>query len=387
MNIRNLILGSMTSLERFREAEKFARLADEAQRYDNLRGVPAGLADVGTAAAKALASTYDWRQYISGEEFVNRHQSILERFRVEAIVGSTAIDVFRSLSRPQFGQVELTNLLGLDSSATSEISRLINQSERVLSAVEHARKAFELSQVTAEFSSVQRAFANASRAWRLPAELIGAVGSLAALQDQIGSLTLPGIDWPSATAVARLLGESGIRSQLDALGIGEDGLLYPEGGADVEGGIGLSRKSLELMTLLGFILALLVPIYQEYASGQWQAGVDKKLDAQTSALEIQMRQLESLSHLVEKAIHAETSRVDVRFVVLGRATKVVSAPKAGASTNGTLLPREVVTLLSEDAKWVEVRYYDWSKQEYCTGWALKKYLKRVPSTYAPGLSE
>ena len=96
---------------------------------------------------------------------------------------------------------------------------------------------------------------------------------------QIGSLTLPGIDWPSVAAVARLLSESGIRSQLEALEIGEDSLLCPGGWRSVEAGIGLSRKSLELITLLA-------PIYQEYASGQWQARVDKRLGAQPSALEI-----------------------------------------------------------------------------------------------------
>jgi hypothetical protein len=100
-----------------------------------------------------------------------------------------------------------------------------------------------------------------------------------------------------------------------------------------------------------------------------------------------MRQVKSVSRLVKKANHAETSRVDVRFVVLGRASKVVSAPEARALTNRTRLPREVVTLLSENAKRIEVCYYDWPKQEYRTGSALKKYLKRVPSTYSPGLSQ
>lgn len=49
---------------------------------------------------------------------------------------------------------------------------------------------------------------------------------------------------------------------------------------------------------------------------------------------------------------------------------------------GKLLPREVVRPVSEQGKWIQFEYYHWLMQEYQTGWALKKYFKRVPATYS-----
>ena len=97
-------------------------------------------------------------------------------------------------------------------------------------------------------------------------------------------------------------------------------------------------------------------------------------------LERQAKQLESLSRLVEAAIVRESANTPTRFVVLDRDAEVRRHPQSGARTDGRLFPREVVTLLSEKGKWIEVRYYHWVLKEYQTGWVLKKYFARVPSS-------
>jgi len=101
-------------------------------------------------------------------------------------------------------------------------------------------------------------------------------------------------------------------------------------------------------------------------------------------LETQAKQLESLSILVERALIKETTRVSTRFVVLDRVATVRARPGSGASVESNLLPREVVTLVSEQGKWIEVRYYHWSLKAYKTGWVLKKYLTRVPASQQAG---
>jgi hypothetical protein len=188
---------------------------------------------------------------------------------------------------------------------------------------------------------------------------------------------------PSAAALAKLLGEEGIQAQLRALGIQPDGTLLEEGQAlpEHEEGIGLSRKTLELMALLSFIAAFLIPFLQELSLDKWQEKTDAELAVHRQLLEKHQRQLEALSKLVERAIEKEAQRDDQRFVVLDRVALVRVDPEPGSSVIAKLLPREVVRRVAEKGKWIQIEYYDWLRQEYHSGWSLKKYFKRVPATY------
>jgi hypothetical protein len=152
-------------------------------------------------------------------------------------------------------------------------------------------------------------------------------------------------------------------------------------GVDQEKGIGLSRKTLELMTLISFIAAFLIPYLQELSSNAWQAKTDAELAAHRQLLETQQKTIETLSNLIESALQKEAKRADERFVVLDRVATIRSKPESGAALVSKLLPREVVRPIAEEGKWIEVRYYDWLRQDYHTGWVLKKYLKRVPANH------
>jgi len=134
-------------------------------------------------------------------------------------------------------------------------------------------------------------------------------------------------------------------------------------------------------TLLSFILSILVPFYQELSSREWQKQTDERLEAQSLLLQNQAKQLESLSRLVEKALIQEAKRNEQRFVVLDRITTIRRDPKHGAPVEGKLFPREVVKPISEQGQWIQIEYYHWLLQSYQTGWALKKYFKRVPASF------
>jgi uncharacterized protein YgiM (DUF1202 family) len=144
----------------------------------------------------------------------------------------------------------------------------------------------------------------------------------------------------------------------------------------------LSRKQSDALTLLSLLLTLLIFFYQEY-SGQLDKAKTETFQAETtSALQTQARQIQHLTVLIEKALKQAANTPEERFVVRERVAIVRTKPQHGASMEGKLLPNEVVRCIDEDGKWIEVQYYHWIQKEYRTGWVLKKYLDRVPATYA-----
>lgn len=224
---------------------------------------------------------------------------------------------------------------------------------------------------------VNKQFEEVNKLWEVPSALLDSIGSMKAWQDQIGKISLPVMDWTSAAALASALGSEGMQAQLAALGISPDGSLDPTYFDAADPLIGLNRRALDLMALLSFILAVLVPIWQEYSSAQTQAALENKLDTLSDKFEVQRKTIESLTRLVEKALVKEAQQSEQRFVAKERVATVFTKPDSGATEVGKLLPNEVVRPLSEEGKWIEIEYYHWLHQEYRTGWVLKKYFQRV----------
>lgn len=288
--------------------------------------------------------------------------------------------------------------LAKPSAALDQVSRLIEQSigasaflkamqSSIEVSTENARKMLADATVSSGIAQVMKSFEESNKRWVVPQPLLDALGPLQALQEQIGRLSLPVMDVASAATLARVLGPEGIQAQLDALGINADGSITVQD-AQQEEGIGLSRKTLELMTLLGFILTVLVPLYQEISASRWQTATDttlaahtKEMGAQGDALEGQIKMIEALTSLVEQALVQETKRREERFVVRDRVAVVRSKPEHGSAVDGKLLPREVVRPISERGKWIEIEYYHWLHKRHRTGWALKKYFQRVPINF------
>jgi hypothetical protein len=307
------------------------------------------------------------------EESIRKMLDPLAHIRSSFLNDSVTQRMLAEFSKPISASDHIAAFLG---QATGSDAFFKTMHSSVDSSMEHARKMLEETSVSSGLQQMMKSFEEADKHWSVPSLLVESLSPLKALQEQMGRLSLPVMDIASAAALANLLGRDGIESQLAAWGISPDGSINAQF-ADQEEGIGLSRKSMELMTLLSFILALLVPIYQEISSAQWQSATDRKLEAQADALEGQRKMIEALTKLVERALVQEAKRQEERFVVRDRVVVVRSKSEHGSAVVGKLLPREVVRPISEDGKWIEFEYYHWLHQEYRTGWALKKYFQRV----------
>jgi len=268
------------------------------------------------------------------------------------------------IERPSFLSAELERA-AREATHFDHVAKAMQESMQ--SSFSHAQEMLAATSIAGSLAQTMSAFKEAERRWSVPAELVDSIGALKAMQEQLGRLTLPVVDFASASTLARLLGT-----------------LSEEALAPVEAGIGVSRRTLELMTLLSFVLTFLVPIYQELSSREWQKQTDERLEAQRLLLQTQAKQLESLSHLVEKALVQEAKRDEQRFVVLDRIATVRCRPEHGAPVEGKLFPREVVKPISEQGKWIQFEYFHWLLQSHQTGWALKKYFKRIPVSHSDG---
>lgn len=308
------------------------------------------------------------------EDSIRKMLDPLGNIRSSLLADGSIQRMLDEFSKPLAATDHFTKLLGQVAGPSAYLKSLQLGND---SSIERARRVLAETSVNTGLQQVMKSFEEASKHWAVPSALLESLSPLKAWQEQVGKLSLPVMDWASAAALAKILGQDGIELQLAAWGINPDGSVNPEFVEQEEEGLGLSRRSTDLMTLLSFILAFLVPIYQEISSSQWQAATDKKLAAQADALEGQRKLIEALTKLVEKALVQEAKRQEERFVVKERVAVVRAKPEHGSAMVGKLLPNEVVRPVSEDGKWIEFEYYHWLHQEYRTGWALKKYFHRV----------
>lgn len=236
--------------------------------------------------------------------------------------------------------------------------------------------------VGSSIQSYLKGFEHINKHWKVPNEVLGLMGSVKELQEQLGlgKVALPTIDWGSAAALARALGQEGIQEQLALLGIERDGSIHPMTGLP-EKGI-LSKKQTDVITLISFLLIFVIFFYQEYNSSLQQVKTDAFQSQTATILRVQAQQIQNLTTLIEKSLVHAAQEPEERLVVRERIATVRSKPEHGTAIEGQLMPNEVVSKIDKDGKWVKVEYYHWLHEEYRTGWVLKKYLERVPANYA-----
>ena len=242
------------------------------------------------------------------------------------------------------------------------------------------KKLFENLGVGSSIQSYLKDFEHINRQWKVPNEVLGIVGSFKELQDQLGKVALPTIDWGSAAALAKALGPEGIQEQLALLGIEPDGSMH-EHAEKPERGL-LSRKQSDALAMLSLLLGILFFLYQEISSQQDKAKTEAFQTQTTATLKVQTQQIQNLTVLIEKALVQAAQVPEERFVVRERPATVRSKPEHGSAMESQLMPNEVVRMTDKEGKWVEIEYYHWLHEEYRTGWVKKKYLERVPANYA-----
>lgn len=366
------VLGNTQVINEIRKMEReHSSSMNAVAQYRSLTNQINKIVGAGSLSVQMAKQIHDAQK--AQEESIRKMLDPLAHIRRSLLTDSATQRMLEEFAKPISDSDHINKLLG-QTIGSNTFTKAIHSS--VESSMEHARKMLVDTPVSSELQLLMKSFEEADKRWSVPSLLVKSLSPLKVLQEQIGKISLPVMDIVSAAALANLLGRDGIESQLAAWGINPDGSTNAQFAVQEEG-IGLGRKSMELMTLLSFILAILVPIYQESSSARWQAATDEKLEVQAGVLEGQKKMIEAFTKLLEKALVQEAKRQEERFVVRDRVAVVHSKPEHGSAVVGKLLPREVVRPVSEDGKWIEFEYYHWLHQEYRTGWALKKYFQRV----------
>nr|WP_311528796.1 SH3 domain-containing protein [uncultured Ralstonia sp.] len=327
---------------------------------------------IATQAVKAWQESQRLQQ-----ESVRRMLGPLDDIRKNFLMGSATQQFIKELANSNAVRDQFKTLVDQTSGVGSPVRMLAQQLE------ESRPQTKSLLGDLSASSSVQawlKNFERANKQWMVPSEVLGMVESFKSLHAQLGKVALPTIDWGSAAALAKTLGQEGIEEQLAKLGIEPGGSLH-EFTALPEKGI-LSRKQADAVTLVSLLLGLLFFIYQEISGQQDKTKTDAFQAQAAERLQTQAQQIHQLTVLIEKTLAQAAQEPEELFVVRERTATVRSKPEHGSKMEGKLLPNEVVRALDRQGKWIEVEYYHWLNGEYRTGWVLKKYLERVPVNYS-----
>ncbi len=193
-------------------------------------------------------------------------------------------------------------------------------------------------------------------------------------------IQLPVIDSAAANAIAAIWGREGVERQLKSFGVE-----YQQLFDDIETTTERTQSSsqfkiptIDFWTVFNILLAILLFLYQVRDSAQMESRL-------VSEIQLSRNDVQNGTHLIEQLLQTliESKQPNeegkIQFVVRSRVATIRTSPRAGSTAIAEIFPNQVVTLLDEDGKWIEVEYFDWLKQEMRTGWVLKKYLVRVPS--------
>ena len=245
--------------------------------------------------------------------------------------------------------------------------------------------------------------ASGSEALLAMAERAGALYALRRRQQELAlRYGQPMMDAADAMAIGEMWGVQGLARQMRALGLDdrlvarlleETGEGLAEGPAPKRGKLSLSRAN--LLNILLAIWAILTPLYAEWSSNQAEARLTKKIEESEARQakkdeerEAGLRRfLEQIAEQIEAIVNVPVEMdEEISFVVRERATLVRAEPESGSKIVATIFPNQVVTLIEEEGKWIQVEYFDWLEQDHRSGWCLKKYLSRLPAraATAPG---
>lgn len=207
-----------------------------------------------------------------------------------------------------------------------------------------------------------------------------AVREMAAQHNWTKQLQFPVIDSAAASAIAAIWGQEGVERQLKSFGV-EYHQLFDDIDATQEQSQSVSQFKIppvDFWTAFSILFAILLFLYQVRDSAQTEKHLVSEIQLSRGEAKNGLRLIEQLLNvLIESKQPNEEG--ETQFVVRSRVAIIRTSPRAGSTAIAEIFPNQVVTLLNEDGKWIEVSYFDWLKHEVRTGWVLKKYLVRVPS--------
>ncbi len=398
-------LSSLTGVDSIvRELARATRWRDELER--SLRPTLAIQAQIEQIKNSLSASAYA-RDYLAANSVANMLEQQQRLVR-------DAIGPLAQLRAESIWERERAQILAFSQSSISLQSYAKTIADTQFSAMEAARKAYESINGTAKsimdsLDAERRAKIDAaSRPYAsLVESLTRESASAKALRDivdgasWIKQLKMPIIDAASAAAVAKTWGMEGalreIRSMgLDAqamkafattfAGMGEVGAWEADDDAGDKPGAAKAPRRLSpemWLSIFSVLLAILVPIWQKMDSDATEA----RLTAEIKGASVQLddhekrtvERLDALTRMVDRMMEQSAAKAvgEVDFVVRSRVALIRAAGKSGSHVVAEVFPNQVVKLVSENGKWIEVSYFDWNAQEERSGWALKKYFLRV----------
>jgi hypothetical protein len=196
---------------------------------------------------------------------------------------------------------------------------------------------------------------------------------------------LPVIDSAAAATIAQLWGRDGLERQLQSLGLDYERLLQgaiDEDQSEAESSARALPHRLpvwDVLNILMILLAVLVPLWQKLDADRAEERLTNVIRDRDAENQIRITELERLLKEFFERLQPQDEPKTL-FVVRTRVALVREEPRSGSRLVAQVFPNQVVTLLSERGKWIEVEYFDWLAQEQRSGWCLKKYFERIPFT-------
>lgn len=343
-----------------RPALEFNRRFDEAFKLANSSALLANQFGVASQLAKAMAEqSIHW----------NKFTEPLSQIRESMLFSD---QVAKSMASASLGWQNTARKLAESLSASSSAMRMSDEISKHMMGISslHLERFAEL---TKPYQGLLDSIASDSFA-------VKAAREMAVQYNWAKQFQLPIIDSAAARAIAAIWGHEGVERQLKSFGV-DYHQLFEDIETEQEQPQSPSQFKIppvDFWTAFSILLAILMFVYQYRDSAQMESRL-------VSEIQLSRDDHKNGTQLIEKLLKAlieskqPNEEGETQFVVRSRVATIRTSPRAGATAIAEIFPNQVVTLLDEDGKWIEVSYFDWLKQEVRTGWVLKKYLVRVPN--------
>ncbi|ABR91933.1 Hypothetical protein mma_1002 [Janthinobacterium sp. Marseille] len=229
--------------------------------------------------------------------------------------------------------------------------------------------------------AIAKPFAGLDKILRLNTDYAKAASAMASSLAWSKHFELPVIDHATAAAIGQMWGEGGVQKQLQEFGIDYDSFVS-ESSADTN----MSSKAFppsasllsapNVLSIIQIILTVLIFLWQQSESAESSKEIAGEIRDGFAKHDERMRALEKI---LEHALSAQQpqERGEVVYVVKSRAASIRETPQNGSKILAEVFSNQVVTLIDERGKWIQVEYFDWIHQEMRQGWVLRKYFART----------
>lgn len=134
---------------------------------------------------------------------------------------------------------------------------------------------------------------------------------------------------------------------------------------EVEGQVAKAQQDpMVILSLLQWFITLLAFFATSHMGVQMEKRIMERIETLETTLSTTVEQLK------------QPSTVETWYVVQ-RHLNLHAQPTTSSTKLGVLYPQQIVRLVERRSKWIRVEYYDHIEGKTKTGWAYKKYLKRV----------